>query len=72
MSLEQKANQVMTLCDKIIAKCQAITEKVSFATWKLQVDGDEVELSTAKKQKIIAYYQARKAELEALVASLPG
>lgn len=71
MSLEDKAKKVMEQLWKISDEARMVGDHISMAFNKMTFDSQTIEFSAADKQKLITWYQKRKAVLEQLVNDLP-
>ena len=71
MNFDEHAENVSKHIIEIMCECRSIQLRIDQACAKLQFDGETIEYSSGDKQKIIAWYQTRKARLEQLVRELP-
>ena len=71
MSLEEKAEQATEIANQISDVARMIVSICDLARVKYELNGETIEFSQEKKQKIIAHYQTLKTKLEGLVEALP-
>jgi len=71
MSLEKTAKTVMQKVNDIRDMASSLQHLAELILMKHTLNGDTFQFSVEDKEKLIQHYQARKAELQALVDELP-